>query len=243
VQTAARFGLYCPGPDDAAALSALDRLEAANTWARSLATLERAAAALNPEAHGLTPPTVNFTCVLADPGVIGERNDHYTGNGGTPGVVMLQVWPTPYNIERLEPIVAHELHHNVRFLFEPFTMHTTVGQYLVAEGLAEAFAAEQTDEALLGRWTLGLAPEALEPLRPVYRDALDVSGFSEIRGYIFGDWAAAEHGYRAIGLPDFAGYALGYRLVRAYLERSGRTAAEATYVPWREIVEESGYLR
>jgi len=69
-----------------------------------------------------------------------------------------------------------------------------------------------------------------------------VTGFDVIRGYIFGDWAAAAAGYQKQGLPDFAGYTVGYRLVRAYLRRSGRTAAAATYLPWRELVEGSGYL-
>jgi uncharacterized protein YjaZ len=35
---------------------------------------------------------------------------------------------------------------------------------------------------------------------------------------------------------------MGFRVVRAYLERTGRTAAEATYTPWQEIAEGSGYL-
>jgi uncharacterized protein YjaZ len=95
---------------------------------------------------------------------------------------------------------------------------------------------------MLGPWTLGLHGAALDALRPRYREALEVTGFDEIRGYIFGDWAAERSGYRKQGLPDFAGYAFGYRMVRAFLDRTGLSAAEATYLPWREIVAGSGWL-
>ena len=64
-----------------------------------------------------------------------------------------------------------------------------------------------------------------------------------VRGYIFGDWAAERFRYPKQGVPDFAGYTLGFELVQAYLKRSGGSAAEATYLPWQEIVEGSGYFR
>lgn len=35
---------------------------------------------------------------------------------------------------------------------------------------------------------------------------------------------------------------MGYHTVQAYLEQTGKSAAEATYVPWKEIVEVSGAL-
>ena len=74
------------------------------------------------------------------------------------------------------------------------------------------------------------------------RRRLDVRGFNEVRGYIFGDWAAEQMRYPPQGVPDFAGYAMGYRVVRAFLARTGMTAVAATYLPWREIVEQSGYF-
>lgn len=95
---------------------------------------------------------------------------------------------------------------------------------------------------MLGPWPNALSEGELEEARPRFRDALEVSGFDEIRGYIFGDWAASRMGYSPKGLPDFAGYAVGYRIVQEYLARSGLSASEATYVPWREIVEGAQYL-
>ena len=43
-------------------------------------------------------------------------------------------------------------------------------------------------------------------------------------------------------IVPFAGYALGYRAVQAYLARTGRSAAEATFLPAAEILAESGYF-
>jgi len=62
-------------------------------------------------------------------------------------------------------------------------------------------------------------------------ERLAVSGFDVIRGYIFGDWAAEQLGYAPQGLPDFAGYTVGYQIVRAYCARTGLTVAEANLPP------------
>lgn len=223
---------FMPGGKSADAVKPLDLARAFNFYHP----------ALDPAGHGVPLPEVRFTFVLADPDRMDPRTGLYTGVGNVPGCVLLMAWPTTYNVPRLPAIVTHELNHNVRFRVEPWSPATTVGKYLVDEGVAECFAAELHGEAMLGPWTLGLHGPALDALRPRYREALEVTGFDEIRGFIFGDWAAEQTGYRRQGLPDFAGYAFGYRMVRAFLDRTGMSAAEATYRPWREIVEGSGWL-
>ena len=244
LDAARTFGYYTPEHDVARGLAALDRLDGAGAWPACLDALRRAWDALQPEAHGIALDRVRFTFVLGDPAKLDERNGYYTGFGGMPGIVMVMAWPTDFNLPRLPAIVPHELHHNVRFSWEPFVPHeTTVGQYIVAEGLAEAFAAEVCGEELLGPWATILSDEEVAALKPRYRDALEARGFDTIRGYLFGDWAAEKSGYTPLGLPDFAGYSLGFRLVQAYLARTGKSAAETTYVPWREILGESAFFR
>ena len=240
----ALLGFYGPDGDADEGLGALAKFEEAGSLASCLGALEGAAEALAPEEHGVGVGSVAFALALADPRLpdLTGRNRGYTGFGGMMGYAAVLAWPDGYNLPRLPSISVHELHHNVRLAFEPWTAGTTVGQYVVLEGLAEAFAAEAVGEELLGPWPNALSEGELEEARPVFRDALEVSGFDEIRGYIFGDWAASWMGYVPRGLPDFAGYAMGYRIVREYLDRSGRSAAEATYVPWREIVDGSRYL-
>ena len=238
------LGFYGPDGDAGEGLGALAKFEEAGSFASCVGALEGAAEGLAPEEHGVEVGSVAFALALANPHLpdLTGRNRGYTGFGGMMGYAAVLAWPDGYNLPRLPSISVHELHHNVRLAFEPWTSGTTVGQYVVLEGLAEAFAAEVVGEELLGPWPNALSEEELEEVRPVFRGALEVSGFDEIRGYIFGDWAASRMGYVPKGLPDFAGYAVGYRIVREYLERSGRTAAEATYAPWREIVEGSRYL-
>ena len=240
----ALLGFYGPDGDVGEGLEALAKFEEAESLASCVGALEGAAEELAPEEHGVGVGRVAFALALADLRLpdLTQRNRGYTGFGGMMGYAAVLAWPDGYNLPRLPSISVHELHHNVRLAFEPWTSGTTVGQYVVLEGLAEAFAAEAVGEELLGPWPNALSEEELEEARPVFRDALEVSGFDEIRGYIFGDWAASRMGYAPKGLPDFAGYAMGYRIVREYLERSGRTAAEATYVSWREIVDGSRYL-
>lgn len=240
----ALLGFYGPDGDADEGLGALAKFEEAGSFASCVGALEGAVKALAPEERGVEVGSVAFSLALADPRMpdLTVRNRGYTGFGGMMGYAAVLAWPDAYNLPRLPSISVHELHHNIRLAFEPWTAGTTVGQYVVLEGLAEAFAAEAVGEELLGPWPNALSEKQLEAARPRFRDALDVSGFDEIRGYVFGDWAASRMGYAPQGLPPFAGYAMGYRIVREYLERSGLTAAEATYEPWREIVEGSRYL-
>lgn len=236
------FGYYSPEQDPAAGLAALERLTQAGTWDDCVAALQRAIDALNPQQHGLPLDKIDFTLVLGNPATLNEQAGSYTGFGSVPGTVLVMVWPNDFNLPRLPAATAHECNHNVRFLVEPFNPSCTLGQYMVAEGLAEAFAAELYGEERIGPWATDLSAEQIAALKPRFQAALELNDFNVVRGYIFGDWAAERSGYTAQGLPDFAGYAMGYRLVLAYLERSGQSAAQATYRPWQEIVSESGFF-
>ena len=238
------IGLYDPDSDAKEGLDALAELEKRDSFAGCVRAQESALEALSAREHGVDFEGVTFALALADPKTpdLMERHAGYMGGSSFSDWILAYAWPTDYNLPRLPALAVHELHHKVRLAFEPWYETTTVGQYLVLEGLAEAFAAETFGEELLGPWTKALSEDELEAARPALRDALEVSGFNEIRGYIFGDWAAARFGYEPRGLPDFVGYSMGYRLVREYLRRTGRSAVEASYVPWGEIVEGSRYF-
>lgn len=241
VKAARRFGFYSPEQDIAAGLRALDWFAEAGTWDECVAAVQHAWARLAPEQHGIDLPQLRYTLLLGDPAKLNAKTGGYTGVGGWLGQVLAIAWPSDFNLPRLAAVTAHELHHNVRFSYEPFVPHAvTVGQYIVAEGLAESFAAELYGEEKLGPWASVLDDGQAAAVLPRFRDAIDLRGFDVTRAYIFGDWAAESSGYTAQGIPDFAGYCIGYRTVRAFLTQSGLTATEATYLPWREIVDGSG---
>lgn len=246
LDAARKFAYYSPEHDVPAGLAALDRLEAAHTWPALVAAVERGWAALDPAAHGVAFAHLYFTFVLGDPKVMQPEAGNFTGFGAMPGTVLVMAWPTPENLPWLPGAAAHELNHNVRFSVEPFArdMNVALGQYLVAEGLAESFAAELYGREGLGPVSSALTPEQFAAVKPRFAEAIraGVRGFDVVRGYIFGDWAAEQFGYQPQGLPSFAGYTLGFELVQAYLTRTSVSAAAATYTPWEEIVEASRFF-
>jgi uncharacterized protein YjaZ len=115
--------------------------------------------------------------------------------------------------------------------------------YIVAEGLAESFAAELFGEEVVGYYVTDFNEEELATAKRVIGSALDITGFDAVRGYIFGDTIAAHMGLPKAGVSNFAGYAMGYRVVRQYLERTGKSVAEATFLPSHEIIAESGFFQ
>ncbi|GLV60113.1 hypothetical protein KDH_69360 [Dictyobacter sp. S3.2.2.5] len=219
------------------------RLTDEGAWQRSVAALERGIASFAPYADRIALDTINCAVVLtkhnsAMPG------RGYAGFGGIPGYIMVSLsLVDDYTLPRVGPASVHELNHNVRFKIVPFLpMQVTVADYIIAEGLAEAFAAELFGEELVGYYVTDFNEEELTTARRVIGGALDMSGFDAVRGYIFGDSITSAWGGPKAGVPDFAGYAIGYRVVRQYLQRTGGSVAEATFLPSREIIAESGFF-
>lgn len=221
----------------------VETLAAHDAWRRAERALNRGREAFADRLDQIPLETIVFGLFIADmSGVPSQRG--YTGFGGIPGWIMTVYGdPDAYNLERIEAVTVHELHHNVRgtlFPSNPITM--TVGEYMILEGLAESFAAELCGPDKIGYWVTDFDESRLEEACRTIGGALDVSGFAAVRGYIFGDTTAKRMGFPAAGVPDFAGYAIGYRIAQAYLAKTGRTVAEATFVPASEIIEKSGFF-
>jgi uncharacterized protein YjaZ len=220
------------------------RLTDDGAWQRSTVALERGVAAFAPYTDRIGLDTISCAVVLT------KHNNNmpgrgYAGFGGIPGHLMVSLSLTDdYTLPRVGPALVHELNHNVRFKIVPFLpIHVTVADYIIAEGLAEAFAAELFGEELVGYFVTDFNEEELATARRVIGGALEVSGFNAVRSYIFGDTITATQGLPRVGVPDFAGYAIGYRVVRQYLQRTGRSVVEATFLPSQEIIAESGFFK
>jgi uncharacterized protein YjaZ len=222
----------------------VDQMAAADAWCRCAAALERGVAAFAPYEDRIPLDAINCALVLLDAKRANPIDRGYSGFGGIPGYVMVTYsQANDYTLPRVEGASVHELNHNVRFKIVPFLpTHVTVADYIVAEGLAESFAAELFGEEIVGYYVTDFSEEELATAKRVIGGALDVTGFDAVRGYVFGDATAEYMGRSKAGVPKFAGYAMGYRVVRQYLRRTGKSVAEATFLPSREIIAESGFF-
>lgn len=230
------------GPDAAndEILGAIDDLERADAWGRIERALDmglRELASANPT---LTVPDLKVLLVLGDP-----TNRHFMDEirglsafGGISGYIAITVWPTKEVLDRLEGIALHELHHNVRYspggvVWEPQTV--TVGEHVVAEGLADLFAVDLVGEQ---GFTHFVSQETRTSNAVLHRvgEGLAVIGMQDFAAWVLGDASARLFGATPVGLPTGAGYAAGARIVTAYLDATGQPAAAAVTTPAEEIL-------
>lgn len=224
---------------------ALRKLEAADAWHTGARALADGAARFDPCADQLPFDSVTGWLIVADPLRADPIGRGYTGAIDYTQPRLLAQYDTPddYNLPRLPGAVVHELHHLIRLGLFPWDMaNTSVADYIIHEGMAESFAAALYGQDMVGYYVTDFDDSELDAARALIRDGLDKTGFDIIRGYIFGDPLAEKWGFQKIGMPAFGGYAIGYRLVQAYLQRTGQSIEAATFVPAQKIVAESGFF-
>ncbi len=232
------------GENRAKMAASVETLAAAKAWQQAADALNEGWAAFAHYHDRIPTEQITFALTLADMGSM-PGNAGYAGFGAMPGYIMTTYdQPNEDNLRHLKGATVHELHHNILFTHyrRNFMFETTVGEYMVIEGLAESFAAELYGAAVVGPYVTAFDEARLDEAKAVMRDGLEKTGFNVIRAYIFGDEIAAQGGMTPVGVPPYAGYALGYRVVQAYLKRSGSGVVDATFVPLAEIIAESGYF-
>lgn len=234
-------------PDQTSQMAALlAKLEAADAWKIGKEALQTAAARFEPFAARIPFEEVTGWLVLADPERSNPFERGYTGaTDWTQPRLIGQFWdPNEDNLPRIAGLVAHELHHLVRLRAFPWDLqNTSVADYIVLEGLAESFAAALFGEDKVGFFITEFDLDELETARRLIGEGLGATGFNVIRGYIFGDALAERHGFSPVGgMPTYGGYAIGYHVVQAFLERSGLSVEEATFLPAGEIVAGAGFF-
>ncbi|GMA32527.1 DUF2268 domain-containing protein [Litorihabitans aurantiacus] len=257
VRPAAGMYRYFPGEVDLAAMHAqsfgfpLDRstdvvrqaltaLREADAWARVERALQDAVAVQTRALPGITVPDLTVLMVLGDPDdtYFTDTVDGFSGNGSATGYLALTLWPTPGNLERLEAVAVHELHHNLRYapggvVWDPGSV--VVGEQVVSEGLADAFARHLYGKA--GYTPFGVPHLRDDAVLERVTAGLEVPGMHHFVAWVHGDAAARRFGAEPVGLPTGAGYAVGNRLVDAYLEATGTGVLETLHVPSREVID------
>ncbi|GAA2211438.1 hypothetical protein GCM10009850_068980 [Nonomuraea monospora] len=198
--------------------------------------LARAAAALS---GAKQPDLVKIMFVMGHP-----DDDHlmqtaggYYGMGGGSEWLYLLAWPSEEVIGRIGHLAVHEFHHKVRFTnveWNPVTV--TVGEHVIAEGLAEAFVRELSGPEAMGPWSRMVTGEAYERAYELTAADFWLEGMQHTSAYVLGDGPVRKFGQEPRGIPDMAGYAVGLNLVDRALAATGLTAAEATLLPAAELL-------
>lgn len=222
----------------------IETLAAHDAWNKFAQALEEGRNAFVPYMDRISLDTIQAGLFIADMSNAPGPQRGYTGFGGIPGYIMTVYGEVnDYNIERIKGATVHELHHNILgAVWKEQSMISSLAAYIVGEGLAESFAGELYGEKVVGFYVTDFDEARLDETKHLIYDALDISDFNAMRAYIFGDMTADHMNLPKTGVPAFAGYAIGYRVVQAYLKRSGKTVVETTFVPAREIIAESQFF-
>ena len=146
--------------------------------------------------------------------------------------------PSKETIKRLPAALTHETNHNIRYQYIKWTNDINLGEMIVSEGLAENFATTVFGEELLGPWVTKTDMELMPLIKEIIYDGLEVTGFDNITSYLYGDEMARIQHFPEVGLPYCAGYAIGYYLIKYYLEKTGVPIEKATILPAAEILNE-----
>lgn len=224
----------------------LDKLKNAETWDKANEAMETSVQRFQ-QADIAMPEQVVVGIFPGNPAVLANR-EGYTGFGGIPGYIQIVIVPNEYNLrhnmQHLKAAVAHEFHHNVLFYNAGwnFINEVSVARYIAVEGLAENFAKSIYGEEYLGSWVTGVKGQDLEKSREIIGKSLNIRGFNEVRKYVFGDKMNNFDGSDTTGIPAFAGYAVGYHAVQAFLKKTGMTVEKATHIDGDTIIKESGYF-
>lgn len=224
---------------------AFTRLHQVDAWQTASDALETAAVAMQPFAERIPFDRVEGWLVLGDSAKSDPVMRGYTGGVDFFQPRLLGQFDTPndYNIPRISGLVAHEFHHLIRLRVFPWDMmNTTVTDYIIHEGLAESFAAELFGEDMIGYFVTDFDEAELDTAREIVGGGLQATGFNILRSYIFGDYWAEKLNLPKVGMPTYGGYAIGYRVVQAYLARTGKSVFDATFVKADEIKRQSGFF-
>jgi uncharacterized protein YjaZ len=238
------WSFLMPDGIDEKVLDSLRTLEKCHAWELSRQTLVDVRALFDGRWDRIGLKHIRAGIFLLDRAKMNPSDRGYTGVGGNPGYVMqLYGEPNAYNMARIQATLAHEIHHNVRLSLFPWSnpMELTVAEHVLMEGMAEAFATELYGEDKVGYYVTDTRAEDIPRAREIIKQGLGVKGFMKTRAYLYGD-RMAQFGGEKIGMPDNAGFTIGYYAAKSYLKETGKSIVEATFAPAMEIARESKYF-
>lgn len=197
-------------------------------------SLEARIEAVIQQAAVTLPSRATTVCVLPlDPNdTVGRDRMHgITGYCLGAGRIVIHINPVSTDWTTwLAYTLTHEYHHSVwtERYYQPFDL----GARLVFEGRADAFARLHYPK-LTAPWTAALTPEQARRQWPAMQAALPSTDPSVFDHYMFGG---------RDDLPPWTGYAIGFGIVQAFLQRYPQlTVEEWTALEPHELIAASGY--
>lgn len=154
------------------------------------------------------PQRVEVMLVLGNPddAYLMGVTDGYFGMGSVPGWIYLLAWPTDEVVDRIAHCAMHEFHYQVRYSnveWDPVSV--TVGEHIVAEGLAEAFVRELSGPEAMGPWSSRVTGAAFDDAWAKTMANIDLPGMRNTPAFVLGDSAAVRFGGQPRGIADLAG--------------------------------------
>jgi uncharacterized protein YjaZ len=122
--------------------------------------------------------------------------------------------------------LAHELHHTARW--KAVGYGKTLLEAIVSEGLADHFDLEINGGAPKP-WSISVEGEKLRELQERAQIEFNNDQYDH-RAWFFGSEKET--------IPRWSGYSLGFEIVRKYMEKSGKSAAELTGTEAKNFVTE-----
>lgn len=194
------------------------------------------------EQHGITLPVQDytFTVLLNDPkNPMSAMTGDYCGDGGIPGYITGTIIPNEKSLAMLPVALAHETNHNVRWQFLQWSDKITLADMIISEGLAENFEAYTYGEDKVGMWAKNTSEDTLQKvIKPLIHEHLLENDFQKVSSYLYGDDIMAMRGGEPIGMPYCGGYACGYAIVKAFLQKTGKSIYDATIMTTEAIMNE-----
>ena len=129
----------------------------------------------------------------------------------------------------IEITLIHELHHAARMQAGVLMNKSSFLEYLFSEGLADYFVYELTGD--MGKWTTAINTEdTIRLLRRVKQKSS-----KNFTNKDHSDWFV--RGSKRLRIPQFAGYAIGFEVVKNFLVKNpDKSAASLVKTPVEEIL-------
>ena len=179
VSAAAMNGYYAPAQITQERRGEIDQISNEAFWADCENSIRNTLSGFEQPGIQLPKQEYVFTVVLSDPrSPMTVMAGDCCGDGGIPGYIIGSIVPNARSLSQLPVTLAHETNHNVRWQFMQWSSRITLADMIVAEGLAETFAAAMFGEDKVGKWVRETTQEVLrQTVKPLIRANLMTSDF------------------------------------------------------------------